>query len=348
MFSPMGLRMSTTPTPSAPGHDLVHVEDGRRIEHRAAVGDGDHRDRVLPPRRGQGRSVDRVDGDVARRAAPVADVLAVEEHGRLVFLALADDDDAVEVDGPEELAHRVDRSSVGAVLVALADEGHGADGRGLGRPHEFHGEVAVGVEEQGSGFGGHAIERPDRARVGKLSRRSVEESAPLSLREALARLVSRHHIEGDPMPVATPDQYAEMLDKAKTGGSPTPRSTCRRPRPSTPCCRASARPAPTASSRSPPVAPTTSPARASRPAHPVPSLSPRSRPRSPRTTRSRSPCTPTTARRTPSTVLCCPLIEASEAEVKAGRNPIFQSHMWDGSAVPLAENLEIAKRSCRA
>ena len=38
-----------------------------------------------------------------------------------------------------------------------------------------------------------------------------------------------------------------------------------------------------------------------------------------------------------------PLIEASEAEVKAGRGPIFQSHMWDGSAVPLDENLEIAK-----
>ncbi|MHB1171162.1 MAG: class II fructose-bisphosphate aldolase [Lacisediminihabitans sp.] len=38
-----------------------------------------------------------------------------------------------------------------------------------------------------------------------------------------------------------------------------------------------------------------------------------------------------------------PLIEASEAEVKAGRNPIFQSHMWDGSAIPLAENLEVAK-----
>src|SRR5688500_12176191 len=38
-----------------------------------------------------------------------------------------------------------------------------------------------------------------------------------------------------------------------------------------------------------------------------------------------------------------PLIEASEAEVKAGRNPIFQSHMWDGSAVPLDENLDMAK-----
>jgi len=38
-----------------------------------------------------------------------------------------------------------------------------------------------------------------------------------------------------------------------------------------------------------------------------------------------------------------PLIAASEEEVKAGRNPIFQSHMWDGSAVPLDENLKIAQ-----
>ncbi|MDA8579756.1 class II fructose-bisphosphate aldolase [Pontimonas sp.] len=37
-----------------------------------------------------------------------------------------------------------------------------------------------------------------------------------------------------------------------------------------------------------------------------------------------------------------PLIAASEESVKNGGEPIFQSHMWDGSAVPLAENLEIA------
>ena len=37
-----------------------------------------------------------------------------------------------------------------------------------------------------------------------------------------------------------------------------------------------------------------------------------------------------------------PLIAASEAEVAAGREPIFQSHMWDGSAVPMDENLRIA------
>ena len=38
-----------------------------------------------------------------------------------------------------------------------------------------------------------------------------------------------------------------------------------------------------------------------------------------------------------------PLLELEAEEVKAGRLPFFQSHMWDGSAVPLAENLEIAK-----
>ncbi|MDV7243819.1 MULTISPECIES: class II fructose-bisphosphate aldolase [Rhodococcus] len=38
-----------------------------------------------------------------------------------------------------------------------------------------------------------------------------------------------------------------------------------------------------------------------------------------------------------------PLLEISQQRVSAGRNPLFQSHMWDGSAVPIDENLEIAK-----
>ena len=38
-----------------------------------------------------------------------------------------------------------------------------------------------------------------------------------------------------------------------------------------------------------------------------------------------------------------PLIALSTERVKAGGLPIFQSHMWDGSAVPLAENLKIAE-----
>jgi fructose-bisphosphate aldolase class II len=37
-----------------------------------------------------------------------------------------------------------------------------------------------------------------------------------------------------------------------------------------------------------------------------------------------------------------PLLEISRERVAKGRNPLFQSHMWDGSAVPLDENLKIA------
>jgi fructose-bisphosphate aldolase, class II len=38
-----------------------------------------------------------------------------------------------------------------------------------------------------------------------------------------------------------------------------------------------------------------------------------------------------------------PLVAISAERVAAGQEPLFQSHMWDGSAVPLDENLEIAK-----
>jgi fructose-bisphosphate aldolase, class II len=37
-----------------------------------------------------------------------------------------------------------------------------------------------------------------------------------------------------------------------------------------------------------------------------------------------------------------PLIQISTERVARGEEPLFQSHMWDGSAVPLTENLQIA------
>ncbi|MEU1752275.1 class II fructose-bisphosphate aldolase [Micromonospora matsumotoense] len=37
-----------------------------------------------------------------------------------------------------------------------------------------------------------------------------------------------------------------------------------------------------------------------------------------------------------------PLMAISQERVKSGQEPLFQSHMWDGSAVPVAENLQIA------
>jgi fructose-bisphosphate aldolase class II len=39
-----------------------------------------------------------------------------------------------------------------------------------------------------------------------------------------------------------------------------------------------------------------------------------------------------------------PLLEASRKRIAAGKGPLFQSHMFDGSVVPLAENLEISKK----
>ena len=38
-----------------------------------------------------------------------------------------------------------------------------------------------------------------------------------------------------------------------------------------------------------------------------------------------------------------PLIKISQDRVDAGELPLFQSHMWDGSAIPIDENLEIAQ-----
>src|ERR671933_2192602 len=38
-----------------------------------------------------------------------------------------------------------------------------------------------------------------------------------------------------------------------------------------------------------------------------------------------------------------PLLDISVERVKNGQEPLFQSHMWDGSAVELHENLQIAE-----
>ncbi len=43
-----------------------------------------------------------------------------------------------------------------------------------------------------------------------------------------------------------------------------------------------------------------------------------------------------------------PLLALSAERVSAGGNPLFGSHMWDGSAVPIDENLEIARELLKA
>ena len=43
-----------------------------------------------------------------------------------------------------------------------------------------------------------------------------------------------------------------------------------------------------------------------------------------------------------------PLLAISQERVAKGLEPLFQSHMWDGSAVPLEENLDIAEKMLEA
>src|SRR3954447_6591417 len=141
-----------------PGDELLHVEDGGRVIHRAAIRHRHDGDRVVHALGGQRGAVDRVDGDVAVGPVAVADLLAVVEHRRFVLLALTDDDDAVHRHGGDELAHGVGSGCVGAVLVAPPDPSPCGHRRGFGDPDQLEGEVAVGLfgpDAQGSRDSGH-------------------------------------------------------------------------------------------------------------------------------------------------------------------------------------------------
>ena len=128
-----------------PDGDLVHVHERPGVEHRAALGDGDHAERIASPERGERRAVDRVDRHVGHGFAAVADVLAVEEHRRFVFFAFADHDDAVHAHRVEQVAHRVDRRAVGGILVASSDPLRCCESRRFRHPHELHRQVSVGL-----------------------------------------------------------------------------------------------------------------------------------------------------------------------------------------------------------
>jgi hypothetical protein len=123
--------------------DLLHVDAGAGVEHRALLAHGDHRQGVAASERGERGAVD---GSTAMSTSggAVADALAVVEHRGLVLLALADDDDAVHRDGLEDEAHGLDGRAVGAVLVAAAHPAGRGEGGGLGDPHQLQGQVAVG------------------------------------------------------------------------------------------------------------------------------------------------------------------------------------------------------------
>ena len=142
-----------------PDDELVHVERGPRVEQRAALGDGDDGDGAVATAGDEGGAVDGVDGDLRDGLDAGADELAVVEHGRVVLLALADDDAAGEVDVHERLAHGSHRGAVGGYLVALAEPSRGGDRGGLGDADHLEGEVAVAARERArGGLGGDLVD----------------------------------------------------------------------------------------------------------------------------------------------------------------------------------------------
>ena len=74
-----------------------------------------------------------------------ADLLADVEHRRLVALALADDDRAVDRHRVHLAPHRLDRHLVGLVPVALPHRVRAGDGRLLDDAQEVEREIGVDV-----------------------------------------------------------------------------------------------------------------------------------------------------------------------------------------------------------
>ena len=106
----LGRRASDVAGPLGPRPDgeLLHVDARAGIEHGAALGHRDHRQGATTTLSGQGGAVDGVHRDVGEGGRPVADLLPVEQHGRVVLLALADDDDPVHRDTRQDGPHGFD------------------------------------------------------------------------------------------------------------------------------------------------------------------------------------------------------------------------------------------------
>ena len=126
-----------------PDDELLHVEDGAGVVHRTPLRHRQHGDGVRHPLGVEGGAVNRVDGDIDVGSGSVTHALAVEEHGGVILLALADDDGAVHRHAADELAHGVDGGAVGAVLVSSADPASGSHGGRLGHAHQLQGQIAI-------------------------------------------------------------------------------------------------------------------------------------------------------------------------------------------------------------
>ena len=125
-------------------HDqLAHV-GVRRVQQATRLCRSQHGRGVRAARGDQVRPLQRVDRDVDLHGRlRIADLLADVEHGRLVALALADDDGARDLRLFHRPPHRLHRGVVGGVAVAAAHQPGSGDGARLGGGNGLAGDQLV-------------------------------------------------------------------------------------------------------------------------------------------------------------------------------------------------------------
>ena len=161
--STLGKLPSRTPLPGRVGHqrrdhvpwpdlDVAHPDGVVPVEPDG-VERLEHADELVPEGVLEGHPAGvepsrQLEPAVAVLAAQT-DALADEQHRRLVALALANHDGAVDRDGVEAMAHRLDRHLIGLVPIALAHRVRARDRGFLDHAKEFEREVRVHRDSRG-------------------------------------------------------------------------------------------------------------------------------------------------------------------------------------------------------
>ena len=114
-------------------HELLHVEGGRGVHHRAARRDGENGKRVGLTSREVTRTLNRVHGDIGlERCARAAEPLAARRLGGFALPGFADHHHRVDIDAGKRDKHGIERSTTAVHAVAAADPVEGRKSRALG------------------------------------------------------------------------------------------------------------------------------------------------------------------------------------------------------------------------
>ena len=103
---------------------------------------GQHRQSIGHGLRTNGCAFERINGDVDGRSLACADLLADIQHWRFIHLALADNDEAVDIDAAKLLAHGVSRRFVRGLYIAPATQLCCCNGRAFRYTTDFQYERA--------------------------------------------------------------------------------------------------------------------------------------------------------------------------------------------------------------